>query len=86
MKSLLLICALGLSHADCTIDTASAVIQGPLASGLAQCGFLSQAYLADTAIAGYLDDAHYLKITCSPETVAIAGAKPPTRSATALAR
>jgi hypothetical protein len=68
MKSLILICALGLSHADCTIDSATIVLQGPASGGLAQCGFLAQAYLAGTSIAGYLDDAHYLKVTCSAES------------------
>jgi hypothetical protein len=68
MKSLLLICALGLSHADCTIDSATVVLQGPEGGGPARCGFLAQAYLASTSIAGYLDDAHYLKVSCSPES------------------
>ena len=68
MKSLLLICALGLSHADCTIDTAAVVIQGPEGAGPAQCAFMAQAYLASTSIAGYLQDRHFLKIACSPET------------------
>jgi hypothetical protein len=67
MKSSILVCALGLSHADCTIDSAAVVLQGPASGGLARCGFLAQAYLASTSIAGYLDDAHYLKIACSPE-------------------
>jgi hypothetical protein len=68
MKSLILICALGLSHADCTIDSATVVLQGPEGGGPARCGFLAQAYLASTSIAGYLDDAHYLKVSCSPES------------------
>jgi hypothetical protein len=68
MKSLILICALGLSHADCTIDSATVVVQGPEGGGPAQCGFLAQAYLASTSIAGYLDGAHYLKVSCSPES------------------
>jgi hypothetical protein len=70
MKSLLLICALGLSHADCTIDSATVVLQGPAGGGPAQCGFLAQAYLAGTSIAAYLDDAHYLKITLQPRVAA----------------
>lgn len=65
MKTLILICALGMARGDCTEDTSVAVLQGPDASGLAQCGFLGQAYLADTAMANYLDGEHYLKIVCS---------------------
>ena len=65
MKSLILICALGLARPDCTTETAIAVVQGPDSGGLAQCGFVSQAYLADTAMANYLDGEHYLKILCT---------------------
>ena len=65
MKTMILICALGMARGDCTPDTSVAVLQGPDAGGLAQCGFLGQAYLADTAMANYLDGEHYLKIVCS---------------------
>ena len=65
MKTLLLICALGTPQADCSIGTAEAVIQGPDAMSLVECGLHGQAYIADGAIAGYLDGAHYLKITCT---------------------
>ena len=65
MKTLILICALGLSRPDCSIETATAVIQGPEATNLAQCGFVGQAYLASTALAGYVEDGHYLKILCT---------------------
>lgn len=65
MKTLILICALGMARADCDSETAIAVVQGPDAGGLAQCGFLGQAYLADTAMANYLDGEHYMKILCT---------------------
>ena len=65
MKTLILICALGMARADCTPETSVAVLQGPEAGGLAQCGFLGQAYLADTAMANYLDGEHYMKILCT---------------------
>ena len=64
-KTLLLICALGTPQADCSTATATAVIQGPDVMSLVECGFYGQAYIADGAIAGYLDGAHYLKISCS---------------------
>ena len=66
MKTLLLICALGVAHGDCTVDTAEVVVQGPEWQSLAVCGMHGQAYLAEGALAGYLEDGHYLKITCTP--------------------
>lgn len=65
MKTVILICALSLSRPDCSPDTAIAVVQGPEAAHLAQCGFIGQAYLADTAMANYLDGEHYIKILCT---------------------
>jgi hypothetical protein len=64
-KTLLLICSLGMPRADCSIATAEAVIQGPDAMSLIECGLHGQAYIAPGAIAGYLDGEHYLKITCT---------------------
>lgn len=66
MKSLILICALGLSHADCTTASATVVLLGPKSATPARCGFVAQAYVAATAIAGHLDD-HYLKVGCTPQ-------------------
>ncbi len=67
MKSLILICALALSHADCNTDSATVVLLGPADGAPARCGFVAQAYVAGTAIAGYLDDGHYLKVSCGPK-------------------
>ncbi|MEM9670865.1 MAG: hypothetical protein AAF950_18305 [Pseudomonadota bacterium] len=65
MKAVILICALSVSRADCSTETAISVIQGPEAGHLARCGFIGQAYLANTAMADYLDGEHYLKILCT---------------------
>jgi len=65
IKTVILICALGMARADCTPETSVVVLQGPDAGGFAQCGFLGQAYLADTAMAEYLDGEHYMKILCA---------------------
>jgi hypothetical protein len=62
MKILILICALELS--DCSIETATVVIQGPEARTPAQCGLHGQAHLAGTATADYFDDDHYLRVVC----------------------
>ena len=67
MKTLILICALSVSQPDCSTETAVSVVQGPEAAHLARCGFVAQAYLADTAIANYLDGEHYLKILCAAD-------------------
>jgi hypothetical protein len=65
MKALILICASALSPATCNIDNATAVVQGPSGGGLATCGLHAQAYIAETAMSGYLDGEHFLKVVCS---------------------
>ena len=82
MKTLLLICALGTPQADCSTSTAEAVIQGLDATSLVQCGLHGQAYIAHGEIAGYLDGAHYLKITCTSGERPHAPTAQPVRSAT----
>jgi hypothetical protein len=67
MKSLILICATAIAQPDCSMQTAAVVVQGPDVTGPVTCGLHSQAYLAHTALAGYLEDGHYLKIRCQPE-------------------
>ena len=67
MKTLLLICALNVAHGDCGVETAEVVVQGPESQSLVVCGLHGQAYLAEGALAGYLDGDHYLKITCTPD-------------------
>ena len=65
IRTLLLICTIGTPQADCSIASAEAVIQGPDATSLVECGLDGQAYIAHGAIADYLDGAHYLKVTCT---------------------
>jgi hypothetical protein len=67
MKTLLLICALGIPRGECDVETATAVIQGPEAPSLVACGLHGQSYIAEGALAGYLEDGHYLKISCTAE-------------------
>ena len=64
-KTVILICALGMPRAECDLQTAEAVIQGPMAAHAGRCGLLGQAYLAETPLADYLDGEHYLKINCT---------------------
>jgi hypothetical protein len=65
IKTLVLICSLGVPQPDCSTVTAEAVILGPDAMSLVECGLHGQAYIADGAIANYLDGEHYLKIACT---------------------
>jgi hypothetical protein len=69
MTALLLICALSTAQADCSVETADAVIQGPDAMSLVECGLHGQAYIAGGALAGYLDHAHYLKVSCTSRRI-----------------
>ncbi len=65
MQTLLLICALATPQANCDPETADTVVQGPEAMSLVECGMHGQAYIAGGALAGYVDDQHYLKISCT---------------------
>jgi hypothetical protein len=67
MNVVILICALSMSGPECSMDTASSVIQGPEANTLAQCGHLGHAYPASAELAAYLDGENYLKILCSDD-------------------
>lgn len=58
--------------------TAEAVIQGPDAASLVQCGLHGQGYIAHGAIAGYLD---HLKIACTSGQRLETRAARPARSA-----
>lgn len=65
-KMLLLICATGVSPADCQIETAIDVIQGPETTSAAACAFQGQAQLADTALPIRPGET-YLKVRCRHE-------------------
>jgi hypothetical protein len=75
MNTLILICALGLARADCSPETAVAVVQGPEVGAPGMCGLHGQAYLAETALADYLDGDHYLKIRCGARPSMVEGEK-----------
>lgn len=65
MKTLILVCAIGLPRGDCGVDTAVSVIQGPESGNPAMCALHGQAYLAETVLSDYLNGEHYLKIACT---------------------
>ena len=67
IKTLILVCATTLAHDECSIESATAVVQGPPVQSVMTCGLHGQAFLAETALARYLDDGHYLQLVCRPE-------------------
>lgn len=48
-KVLILVCSVNLAPAECQINTALDVINGPEAQNELMCGFHGQAYIAETA-------------------------------------
>lgn len=72
-KMLMLVCASSLSPADCQIDTAIDVIQGPETAGASACAFQGQTAVANTALPIRPGET-YLKVQC---TRTIADAPPP---------
>lgn len=71
-KMLLLVCATGVSPADCQIETAIDVIHGPATASAAACAFQGQAQLADTALPIRPGES-YLKVRCTHEIAAAPG-------------
>ena len=67
-KVLILVCSTALAPADCKVDTATSVINGPESANEIQCGLNGQAYLANTALAHSGKD-EYVKIRCSRTTI-----------------
>lgn len=65
-KMLLLICATGVSPADCQTETAIDIIQGPTTASAAACAFQGQAELAGTALPIRPGET-YLKVRCTHE-------------------
>lgn len=65
IKMLVLICAAGLSRADCQPETARVVMTGPDTESMVACMFVGQAYLAGSAIE--LGEGEYVKIQCRGE-------------------
>lgn len=65
LKMLILVCAAGLSPAECQIETASDVISGPVVSSVMACGLGGQSLVAETAAIGR-HPGGYIKIRCTP--------------------
>jgi hypothetical protein len=61
---MILICSASIAIADCSQDTATDVTYGPEARSVFECGFVSQALIASTALAPGLGKDQYLKVVC----------------------
>lgn len=64
ITALVLFCSAALAIPDCTIDTANDVVQGPEVNSIYDCGFSSQAMIAQTALSPELGKDEYLKVVC----------------------
>jgi hypothetical protein len=65
-KMLLLVCATDVSPAQCGIDTAIDIIQGPAAQSAAACAFQGQVQVAATVLPIRPGET-YLKVRCTRE-------------------
>ena len=71
ITAIILICSAMLGRPDCTIDTATDVLQGLDANTPMECFMNSQALIAQSGLAPQLEKDQYLKVVCVPkETVA----------------
>ena len=68
-KVLILICSMNLAPADCQINTAISVIDGPDAADEAMCGFAGQAYVAQTVLLGEGHENEYVKLKCTTTSI-----------------
>ena len=64
LKMLILVCSSNLSAADCQLETALDIIQGPQVANVFECGMYSQALIAQTTI--LRRQGEYMKVKCSP--------------------
>ncbi len=67
VKASVLICALGVSPAECNRDNALANINAPDALSMSGCMMQSQAYVANTVFRKWLEDGHKMKVICKKE-------------------
>ncbi|MBX6320739.1 MAG: hypothetical protein IRY94_02825 [Rhodospirillaceae bacterium] len=68
-KVVILICSMYLAPADCRLNTANAVIDGPEAPDQATCGLAGQAYVAQTAIGQRRHEDEYVKLSCTATSI-----------------
>jgi len=64
-KVLILVCSINTTPADCQLNTAVDVIDGPEAANQSVCGLYGQAYIADTALGTSPRADEYVKVKCT---------------------
>ena len=65
ITAVILICASTISRPDCTVDTATDMIQGFDANTPIECAMNSQALIAQSALGPGLGNDQYLKVICT---------------------
>jgi hypothetical protein len=60
----ILACLATIAPRDCTEQTARVVMRGPDAPNSIACGFLGQAFFADSALGKELHADEYIKVVC----------------------
>jgi hypothetical protein len=65
ITAVVLVCAATLRIPDCTVDTATDVIQGLDANTPIECLMNSQALVSQSALAPLLKHGQYLKVVCA---------------------
>jgi hypothetical protein len=83
LKMLILVCSSNLSPADCQLETALDVIQGPQVASIFECGMASQVLVARTSIL-HRAQGEYIKVRCSPAKAAEAALSAPEDARAAL--
>ncbi len=63
LQVLILVCSISVAPADCQIETALEVINGPPAENEMMCGLHGQAYIAQTSLVPRFDR-EYVKLKC----------------------
>jgi hypothetical protein len=62
---LILVCSVNVAPADCQLETALDIVQGPQVASVFDCGRASQALVAQTTILRNAAN-EYMKVRCSP--------------------
>jgi hypothetical protein len=76
LKMLILVCSSNLSPADCQLETALDIIQGPQVASIFECGMASQVLVAQTSIL-HRAQGEYMKVRCTPVKAAEAALPEP---------
>jgi hypothetical protein len=69
LKMLILVCSTAVSPANCQLETALDIIQGPQVASIFECGMASQVLVAQTLIL-QRSKGEYMKVKCSPAKAA----------------